>query len=342
VAFFAGLLIITFGVAYGVTKFITRPPEPPSGMVWIPTGEFLMGTAGESAMRNEGPAHQVRLSGFWMDEHEVTNAQFRSFVEETGYVTTAEKPPDWEEMKKTLPPDTEKPSADKLVPASMVFAQADIAVPLDNYRAWWQWVPGANWKHPTGPDSDLTGKENHPVVHVSWYDAAAYAKWAGKRLPTEAEWEYAARGGLVQKKFTWGDAAPTEADGTKANIWQGHFPNDNTKADGFDRTAPVKSYPPNGYGLYDMAGNVWEWCGDWYRADAYTLYDRKAASTNPSGPDNEWQPGQPPPERVLRGGSFLCHVTYCESYRPAARRGNTPDTGQSHLGFRCVKDAPPR
>jgi len=322
-----------FGTAYAVTA-LTRTGKP-EGMVLIPAGEFEMGTAGDTPNKNEHPVHKVRLASFYMDETEVTNAQFRKFVEGAKYVTTAEKKPDWEEMKKQLPPDTPKPPDDQLVPGSLVFSPPAGAVPTTNVALWWKWVPGACWKHPEGPKSDIQGRDDHPVVHVSWDDATAYAKWAGKRLPTEAEWEYAARGGLVGKRFVWGDAAPTETDGNRANIWQGTFPHENTKADGYERTAPVKSYPANGYGLYDMAGNAWEWCSDWYRADAYV--GRKDVTVDPIGPDKFWDPNEPlVPKRVTRGGSFLCHVAYCESYRPAARRGTAIDTGMSHTGFRCV------
>jgi formylglycine-generating enzyme required for sulfatase activity len=271
-----------------------------------------------------------------MDEHEVTNAQFRRFVAATGYVTTAEKPPNWEEMRKSLPPDTPRPADNKLVPGSLVFTPPTEPVPTDNPGLWWTWTPGACWKHPEGPNSDLIGREDHPVVHVSWDDANAYARWAGKRLPTEAEWEYAARGGLVGKRFTWGSDPPTDSD-SRGNIWQGTFPHKNTKLDGSERTAPVKSYPPNGYGLYDMAGNVWEWCSDWYRADAYLRRAGNGLVINPAGPPDSWSPSERYAAlRVTRGGSFLCHVSYCESYRPAARRGTAPDTGMSHIGFRCV------
>lgn len=329
--------IVTAGLVLASSALLQSSPETPAGMVWIPAGEFVMGTQAETPLKNEQPAHRVRLDGFWMDETEVTNAQFREFVKATGYVTTAEKTPDWEEMKKQLPPDTPKPGPDVLVAGSMVFSPTNEAVPLTEFTRWWKWVPGANWKHPEGPESSIDGRENHPVVHVSFDDALAYAKWAGKRLPTEAEWEYAARGGLVQKRFVWGDQAPTELDGKLTNIWQGSFPYSNTKVDGFDRTAPVKTYPPNGYGLYDMAGNVWEWCSDWYRADAYHQRTSEVV-VNPTGPNDFWDPAEPlTPKRVIRGGSFLCHVTYCESYRPAARRGGAIDTGMCHNGFRCVK-----
>ena len=234
VLFYAALLAGAFGVAYTVTALPV--PVPLEGMVLIPGGEFEMGTPGRTANKNEQPAHKVKLAAFYMDETEVTNAQFRKFVAAAKYVTTAEKKPDWEEMKKQLPPGTPKPPDDQLVPGSLVFSPPSEKVPTDNVSRWWKWVPGACWKHPEGPKSNLEGRENHPVVHVSWDDANAYAKWAGKRLPTEAEWEFAARGGLVGKRFVWGDEAPTDTDGKKANIWQGEFPNKNTKADGWERT----------------------------------------------------------------------------------------------------------
>lgn len=306
------------------------------GMIWIAPTKFVMGSSNPKDLKNEQPAHPVKLDGFWIDQHEVTNAQFRKFVDATGYVTTAEIKPDWEEMKKSVPPGTPKPPDDVLVAGSLVFFPTSTPVPTDDVSKWWKWVPGASWKHPEGPDSNIDDRENHPVVHVSWDDAMAYTKWAGKRLPTEAEWECASRGKLVGKRYSWGDTPVTESS-TVANIWQGLFPHRNDKADGWDRTSPVKSYEPNGYGLYDMSGNVWEWCSDWYRVDAYALRAGKGAVVNPPGPTESWDPTEPnAAKRVIRGGSFLCHVTYCESYRNAARRGNTPDTGMSHLGFRCV------
>lgn len=323
-------------VAAGVVWW-RLPPSAPAGMVWIPAGEFQMGTPGSTPNRQEQPAHRVRLSGFFMDATEVTNASFQEFVNATGYVTTAEKPVDWEQFRKQLPPGTPRPPDDQMGPGALVFSPPQGAVPLDNPGEWWRWVPGAQWRHPTGPESTIEGLEQHPVVCVSWDDAVAYARWAGKRLPTEAEWEYAARGGLEGRKFIWGDREPTDEDGRLANIWQGDFPWRNTAVDGWDRTAPVRSYPPNGFGLYEMGGNAWEWCSDWYRADAYA--GRVGVTVNPRGPNDHWDPMEPlVPKRVMRGGSYLCHVDYCESYRPAARRGTAFDTGMSHVGFRCVRD----
>lgn len=301
------LYLALVGAAFGITYTFTTLTRPgtPVGMVLIPAGEFEMGTAGDTPHKNEQPAHRVRLA-FYMDETEVTNAQFRKFVEATGYVTTAEKKPDWEEMKKQLPPNTPRPPDDQLVPGSLVFSPPSEQVPTDNAARWWRWVPGACWKHPEGPNSTLEGKDDHPVVHVSWDDANAYAKWAGKQ-------------------FVWGDEAPNNADAKKANIWQGGFPHKNTKADGYDRTSPVKSYPANGYGLYDCAGNVWEWCSDWYRADAYV--SRNGISVNPKGPSHFWDPSEPlVPKRVTRAGrSCATSPTARATARPpAAERPPTP------------------
>ncbi len=314
--------------------------KAPASMKWIPGGAFTMGSDEARSQVNERPAHRVRVAAFWMDEHPVTNAEFRAFVDATGYVTTAEQRPNWEEIKKQVAPGTPKPDDSKLVPGSLVFAPPSHAVPLNDLTQWWQWTPGASWRHPEGPGSGIDGKDRHPVVQVSWDDAIAFAKWAGKRLPTEAEWEFAARGGLEGKRYAWGDAF--EPDGPHmANIFHGDFPHRQTAEDGYPATSPVGSFPPNGYGLVDMAGNVWQWTADFYRADEFTeRAGNEALCDNPQGPASTNDPTDPySVRRVIKGGSFLCHVTYCESYRPSARRGTPPDTGSSHVGFRLVKGA---
>ncbi len=307
------------------------------GMVKISGGEFLMGASDKEGRSDEYPQHKVRVNSFWMDATEVTNAQFEKFVKATGYITTAEIKPNWEEIKKQLPPGTPKPDESLLVAASLVFTPTATAVDLNDASQWWRWTKGANWKHPHGPESTIKGKENYPVVHISWEDANAYAKWAGKRLPTEAEWEFAARGGLIDKKYFWGNEAP-ETGKFKANIWQGKFPYQNTAADKFTRSAPVKSFSSNGYGLYDMAGNVWEWCSDWYTPEYYKELGSNIAD-NPKGPSKSYDPMEPTiPKRVVRGGSFLCNASYCKGYRVTARMKSSPDTGLEHTGFRCVAD----
>lgn len=308
-----------------------------TGMVKIPGGDYQMGAADKEGRPDEYPQHAVHVDGFYMDATEVTNAMFTEFVKATGYVTTAERTPVWEELKKQLPPGTPKPADSLLVAASLVFTPPAKPVALNDVSQWWQWVKGANWKHPEGPGSSIKGKENYPVVQVSWDDAMAYAKWAGKRLPTEAEWEWAARAGLTNQPFTWG-SEPVEKGQPKANIWQGHFPDRNTATDGFARIAPVKSFAANAYGLFDIAGNVWEWCADWYRSDYYTQSGSQKL-VNPKGPASSYDPEEPSvPKRVVRGGSFLCHASYCASYRVSARMKTSPDTGLEHTGFRCVKD----
>jgi formylglycine-generating enzyme len=328
----------SFGATFALVAWSRSLVRPP-GMVWIPGGEFTMGTDSDLGWADEKPAHRVRVDGFWMDETDVTNAQFRRFVEATGYVTTAEKPVNAEEILRQSPPGTPPPPKENLLPGSLVFMPTSQPVTItgrDAHRQWWKWTPGANWRHPEGPDSSIDGKDDHPVVHVSWFDAVAYAKWAGKRLPTEAEWEFAARGGLDNKPYVWGDDKPTDAN-IHANIWQGEFPFKNTALDGYERTSPVKTFAPNGYGLYDMSGNVWQWCNDWYKVDLYRDRIGKGVIANPVGPEKSFDPRQPyTPLRVQKGGSFLCNDAYCTRYRPSARHGCTPDTGMSHMGFRCV------
>jgi formylglycine-generating enzyme required for sulfatase activity len=307
------------------------------GMVLISGGTFLMGGDNAQADKDEYPKHRVTVDNFYMDEHEVTNAQFRAFVAATGYLTTAEKKPDWEELKKQLPPGTPKPDDSQFVAASLVFTPPNVAVDLNDYSQWWSWVEGANWKHPSGPKSDIKGKDNYPVVHVSWDDAMAYCKWAGKRLPTEAEWEFAARGGLKDKIYPWGDEGIAIGK-AKANSWDGHFPDSNLGKDGYKEIAPIRSFPANGYKLYDMAGNVWEWCADWYRNDYYQQIAKPNGVSNPKGPKDSFDPDEPyTPKKVARGGSYLCNDSYCSGYRVARRMKSSADSGLSNMGFRCVK-----
>lgn len=307
-----------------------RPTPAPEGMVWIPGGEFEMGSDSRLARPDERPAHRVRVDGFWMDATEVTNAQFRAFVEATGYLSDAERPPDLASIMAQVPPDTPEPPAEMLVAGSLVFTQ-----PSKRGEPWWTWQPAAHWRQPEGPSSDLRDREDHPVVHVSWRDAAAYADWAGKRLPTEAEWEFAARGGLEGASYAWGSEADTE--GSRMNSWQGVFPLERRAGDGYATTSPVRSFAPNGYGLYDVAGNVWEWVADWYRPDTYARRSGDVVA-NPVGPESGFDPAEPyAPKRVCRGGSYLCSENYCTGYRPSARMKTSPDTSLAHTGFRCVK-----
>ena len=308
-----------------------------AGMVLIPGGVFDMGGDNDQADEDEYPKHKVQVSAFYMDITEVTNAQFKKFVDATGYITTAERKPDWEEIKKTVPPGTPKPPDSLLVAASLVFHPSDGPVDLNNYSQWWSWVKGASWRQPQGPGSSIEGRDNYPVVHVSWDDAQAYCKWAGKRLPTEAEWEFAARGGMINNIYPWGNEH-VNAGAPKANSWEGRFPYLNEKKDGYITAAPVKSFAPNRYGLYDMAGNVWEWCSDLYNHDYYKQLEGKL-TVNPAGPEKSYDPQEPYTlKRSLRGGSFLCNDSYCSGYRVARRMKSSPDTGLEHTGFRCVKD----
>jgi sulfatase modifying factor 1 len=310
-----------------------------AGMAYIKGGTFMMGGDNNQAAADEYPKHSVRVTPFYIDKTQVTNAEFQKFVDATHYVTTAEKKPDWEEMKKTLPPGTPEPSADMMVAASLVFKQTNGPVDLNDYSQWWSWVPGADWKHPEGPGSNIKGKENYPVVQVSWFDAVAYCKWAGKRLPTEAEYEFAARGGLENNIYSWGNE-PVNEGKPKANSWGGKFPYYNDDKDGYVKLAPTKSFMPNGYGLYDMAGNVWEWCNDWYDANYYQTL-KNGTVLDPKGPAKSFDPDDPyTPKKSLRGGSFLCNDSYCSGYRNARRMKSSPDTGLEHTGFRCVKNAP--
>ncbi len=311
-------------------------------MAWIPGGEFSMGAAdplgkdanvvGMQATEDSRPIHRVAVDGFWMDTTEVTNRQFAEFVKATGYVTVAERKPTAEEFPDAPP--------ENLVAGSVVFTPPDHAVPLDTHFRWWAYVEGANWRHPEGPASDLKGRENHPVVHIAYEDAEAYAKWAGKRLPTEAEWEFAARGGLSGALYPWGNEFLVDGK-FMANTHQGHFPNEDTHADAHGGIAPVAQFPPNAYGLYDVAGNVWEWTSDWYRPDYYAVLAAGGVARNPKGPTDSFDPSEPGvAKRVHRGGSFLCTEQYCSRYMVGTRGKGEPSTGTNHLGIRLVKDAP--
>ena len=308
---------------------VGSPPgrAPHKGMKWVPGGTFLMGS--EDFYPEERPVHRVHVDGLWVDEHLVTVAQFRRFVRATGHVTFAEIAPD--------PAVYPAAEPDDLVPGSLVFTPPRGPVPLDDFRHWWSWVPGADWRHPEGPGSDLRGRDLHPVTHVSISDAEAYAAWVQADLPTEAEWERAARGGLEGAAYTWGDDPDPRRP--MANTWQGRFPWENTQQDGYLRTSPVKSYPPNGFGLYDMAGNVWEWTADLYR-DRHPD-EVPSACCVPRNPRVDTTSGSPVeatglPRRVIKGGSHLCAPNYCLRYRPAARQAQDIETSTSHLGFRCV------
>jgi len=316
-------------------KTIQREPlNDPShaDMIWIPGGAFGMGS--EDFYPEERPVHEVTVDGFWMDRYEVTNEQFARFVKATGYVTLAERP--------LNAADYPGAPVENLVPGSMVFWKRSGPVDLHNYVNWWRWTPGTSWRRPVGPESTIEGIEQHPVVHVAYEDAEAYARWTGKELPTEAEWEFAARGGLEAARFPWGDEEFPNGK-PMVNSWQGEFPWQNLLTDGYEGTSPVGSFPPNGYGLYDMAGNVWEWTSDWYvpRHADEVVKSCCGPPTNPriSSPEKSYDPAQPQfriARKVVKGGSHLCAPNYCLRYRPAARQPQMIDTGMSHIGLRCI------
>ncbi len=307
--------------------------EQQSKMVCIPAGTLRMGGNNHQADADEFPNRSIDIPSFYMDRNEVTNREFSEFVRATKYITVAERDIDWNEMKKSLPPGTQKPPKDILKAGSLVFKQTNKPVSLDQADVWWSWTLGASWKHPLGPESNTDMIMDHPVVHIAWEDAMAYANWVGKRLPTEAEWEWAARGGKENTIYPWGNENINQ-NPSLANFWQGIFPFKNTRKDGHELTAPVGSYPPNDYGLYDMAGNVWEWCADFYHANAYSI------TNHIKGPDKSYDPLEPRSlKRVMRGGSFLCNDDYCSGYRNARRMKSTMDSSFSHTGFRCAKSA---
>ncbi len=315
-----------------------RPSYSVKDMAWIPGGEFSMGNVNPTSMEDGGhevmsdtrPVHRVFVSGFFMDKTEVTNAEFAAFVKATGYVTVAERKPTKEEF----------PGApeENLVAGSVVFTPSGTN-DLSNHYQWWTYVHGADWKHPFGPGSDIKGKANYPVVHIAWEDAETYAKWAGKRLPTEAEWEFAARGGQAGEMYTWGNQLKPNGK-WMANIYEGKFPSVDQGLDGYAGIAPIAQFPANPYGLYDMAGNVWEWCSDWYRPDYYeTLAEKGAVTRNPQGPPDSYDPVEPgEKKRVQRGGSFLCTDQYCTRYMVGSRGKGEYSSSSNHVGFRCVKD----
>jgi formylglycine-generating enzyme required for sulfatase activity len=327
--------VLSICVLYACSWQSDQPPKSAvDGMVLIPSGVYDMGGDNEQASRNEYPKHQVIIESFLMDESEVTNEEFSSFVKETGYITIAEQPINWDELKEQLAPGTPKPPDSVLMPGALVFTAPDRVNGYTDVSQWWQWQIGANWRHPTGPNSDISHIMNHPVVQIAWKDAKAYADWAGKRLPTESEWEWAARGGLINMIYPWGNESVNSGQ-AKANYFQGLFPVSNTALDGYTGTAPVRSYEPNGYGLYDMAGNVWEWCADWYDVGFYATKKNAHGNLMPQRAFNPELPYED--EKVIRGGSFLCNDDYCSGYRNARRMGSATDTGLNHTGFRCVK-----
>ncbi len=351
VIFASILFIIFFGCKNSqkeipVTKNETSPQgQPPSvstttpeGMVWVPKKTFTQGAKPEDgfALPREKPAHQVTVDGFFIDITEVTNKQFSIFVEATGYKTVAERPIIWEDMKKSLPPGTPKPHDSVLQPGSLIFNKnVNKVANMGDYSQWWIWKVGANWKHPEGPNSTIEGKDNFPVVHIAFEDALAYCEWSNRRLPTEAEWESAAQGSYTNNTFTWGNDPAVLNQ--YANTWQGVFPIKNESKDGFELIAPVRSYPPNSIGLYDMAGNVWELTADLFNVNHYKELDASKPIINPQGAKKSYNPNNPyQEEHVIKGGSFLCHASYCASFRISAKMGNSADSSSDHTGFRTV------
>ena len=312
--------------------------KTPDGMVWVAGKTFLQGakTTDSYAMPREKPAHRVTVDGFFIDISEVTNKQFKTFVDATNYVTIAEREIDWEELKKQLPEGTLKPHDSILQPGSLIFNKnVNAVVNMNNYQQWWTWKIGANWQHPEGPKSSIEGKYNHPVVHIAYEDAVSYCKWANRRLPTEAEWESAAQGNNTDAIFTWGND-PMVLN-TTANTWQGDFPTKNESVDGFEMIAAVKSYPPNSIGIYDMIGNVWEITSDLFNINYYNELNISKEIINPTGAKISYSPSNPfQEERVMKGGSFLCHDSYCASYRISSKMGVSIDSGSDHVGFRTV------
>ena len=308
------------------------------GMVWIPGGSFYQGALDNDtlALLHEKPRHLVHLDGFYMDISPVTNKEFKNFVKETGYISTAERDVNWGELAKQLPPGTDKPHDSLLKAGSLIFSKTKKPITdFSDFSQWWKWKIGANWKKPRG-DNDISGKDNYPVVHISYEDALAYCKWADKRLPTEAEWEYAARANRDDAIYYWGN--DHDSLKYKANTWEGQFPFENSKIDGYENLAPIKSFPANDFGLYGMSGNVWEWTSDWYNVNYYKdLLEDKAACHNPKGATHAFNPNNIyAKEKVIKGGSFLCNINYCISYRISAKMSSTPDTSLEHLGFRTV------
>ncbi|APX99209.1 formylglycine-generating enzyme family protein [Lacinutrix venerupis] len=334
-----------FETAIKQKALIIDKPEninTPKGMVWVKGKTFTQGAkAGDKfAMMREKPAHQVSVDGFFIDITEVTNKQFTAFVNATKYITVAERPIDWEVMKVELPEDTPKPHDSILKPGSLVFNKnVKTVANMENYGQWWTWKIGANWKHPEGPNSSIEGKDDYPVVHIALEDAQAYCKWANKRLPTEAEWESAAQGNNKNAIYTWGN--DSSIVNKNANTWQGQFPIKNENKDGFKSIAPVKSYPANSIGIHDMLGNVWEWTNDLYNSNYYNKLKTLKSNINPQGADSYYNSQNPyQVEMIIKGGSYLCHESYCASFRISARMSTSKDSGSDHLGFRTVKSLP--